>query len=75
MFRVQNLQEGSCWVTLQTLLLEREREREREIEREREREGVGINSMVSLFHQVGLTSLSTSSSRKTGLFTPTVFNP
>ena len=64
LFGVQNLQEGSCWVTLQTLLLEKERGR-----------GGGINSIVSFFHRAGLTSLSTSSSRKTGLFTPTVFNP
>lgn len=65
LFGVQNLQEGSCWVTLQTPLLERDRGRG----------GGGINSIVSFFHRTGLTSLSTSSSRKTGLFTPTVFNP
>ena len=29
LLRVQNLQEGSSWVTLETLLLERERKRER----------------------------------------------
>lgn len=29
LLRVQNLQEGSCWVTLETLLLERVRKRER----------------------------------------------
>ena len=47
----------------------------REREKERDRERVGINSMVGLFQRAGLTSLSTSSSRKTGLFTPIVFNP